>query len=109
MNWMKTNMRRVTFVLFIAGLLAMSLLFAACGASTGGNTGSSVSNNGNTNITTGATQGASSSGSSSSSSTTTGNDNQQVQNAIQAIDGAQNDVNNADATATSENGSDPLP
>jgi hypothetical protein len=105
MNWLKTHMRRVTFVLLITGLLAMSLLFAAC--STSGNSGSSASNDGNTNITTTATQSATRS--SGSGSTTTGNANQQVQNAIQAIDGAQNDVNNADATATSENGSDPLP
>ena len=90
MTWAK--MRQMAFVLLAAALLAMSLLFAACG--------SSATNAGNSNIQQTTT---------ASSTGTAGSTDQQVQNAVQSIDGAQNDVNNADATATTENGSNPQP
>ena len=89
MTW--TNIRRTTLVLFVLGLLAMSLLLAACGAH--------ASHTGSSNATPNAT----------SSTSTAGGVDQQVQNGIQSIDNAQQDVNNADATATTDSGTDPQP
>lgn len=92
-------MRRMGFVLLAVTLLVVSLLLAACG--------SSASNAGASNISTNNTQQTTTSQPASSS--TSGNTDKQVQNAIQSLDGAQNDVNNADSTATTESGSAPQP
>jgi hypothetical protein len=103
MTWMKTSLREKALVLFAAmALLILALSLAACGSSGAG--ASSNNNDGNSNIST-SQQSTSNSGSSSSSGSS-GNiqsADQQVQNAIQGVDGAHNDTNNADATATTEN------
>ncbi len=96
--------RRIVMLGALVALLALSLLLVACGSSTGAsNVGNSniSSNNGQTTSQTTPTTSNSSGGIQDA--------NQQVQNAIQSIDGAQNDTNNADATATSEGGAPQQP
>lgn len=110
MTWMKTSLRKKALVLFAAmALLILALALAACGSSGAG--ASSNNNDGNSNISTSSQQSTSNSGSSSSSGSS-GNvqsADQQVQNAVQGVDGAHNDTGNADATATTENNTPPQP
>src|SRR5260370_182259 len=99
-------MRRKAYVALAMTLLVLSLLLAACGGGSSASNTSSSSNSGNTNITT-------NSGQQSTPTSTSGGDiqsiNQQVQNGVQSVDNAQNDVNTADATATAESGSNQQP
>lgn len=91
---MQKNMRQQALILLAMALLTVSLLLTGCSTQAG------ASNSGTGN-------------SGSSSVTTPGSDiqsiNQQVQNGVQSIDGAQNDTDNADATSTTENGADQQP
>lgn len=91
------RLRRAAYVVLATSLLALALLLAACGGA-----GTST-NQGNSNIST--------NGQSTTQSTPVSIQevNQQVQNGVQAIDNAQNDVNSADATATVESGSQQQP
>ena len=97
MIWTKTMMLRKALALFaVMALLILSLTLAACGAR--------ANNAGSSNISTnGATQ----------QTTTTVPDNgiqgadQQVQTAVSAVDGAQNDVNNADSSSNNDDGQQP--
>ena len=97
----KMHMRRRAYVALAMTLLVLSLLLVACG----GNNGTSNNNPGNSNITTN----GQSTTSQSTPSGTIQSINQQVQNGVQSIDNAQNDVNTADATATAESGGNQQP
>ena len=92
---MQKNIRRKVLILLAMTLLTVSLLLTACSSTAG------ASNTGATNS------------GGSSTVATPGSDlqtiNQQIQNGVQSIDGAQNNTDNADATAVTENGTDPQP
>lgn len=101
------SVRRKALILCITlALLALSLTLVACAS------GVQAGNAGNSNISTNSGQSgpsASSTSGSSGASSSLQSINQQVQNAVQNIDGAQNDTGSADATATSENGAPQQP
>jgi hypothetical protein len=102
MTW--TNARRKALPLWIVlALLILSLALVACGS------GASAGSAGNSNISTHSGQPVPTSSAGGSNSGSLQSINQQVQNAVQNIDGAQNDTSNADATATSENGAPQQP
>lgn len=94
----KQTPRRMLALLLVIALLAISLLLVACGAR------SNASNLNGSNISTGGT---------TQQTPTPGgtNDlrgaNQQVQTAVSAVDGANNDVNNADSSSNNDNGQQP--
>lgn len=97
MSWTKTTLRGKALLLFAAlALLTFSLVFAACGPGAKAN-GSNSNNAGNSNISTSQQQAASTS---TPGSGGIQNADQQVQSAIQSVNNAGNDTNNADATAT---------
>ena len=112
MTWMKTHLRRKALILLAMTLLVVSFLFAACGSN---GVGSSSSNTAGSSSTTGSSpvstqsQGSSATATPGTTSSNLQSINNQIQTAVQGVDNSQNDVNNADATSTTENGSDPQP
>jgi hypothetical protein len=114
MTWIKTNFGRNVPFLFAMSLILLLISLAACGTtasttSTGGSNISTTSQQttaqpGTTAPTTGtATAGASSSQNGSGLK----NVNQQVQNAVQGINSAQNDVTTSDGSSGQDNGQQP--
>lgn len=93
MIWTKTNLLRRALALFaVMALLVLSLTLVACGFRANGAAGSNISTQQAATVTPGGgIQGA----------------DQQVQTAVSAIDGAQNDVNGADSSSDNDNGQQP--
>ncbi|HET8843445.1 MAG TPA: hypothetical protein VFN35_18425 [Ktedonobacteraceae bacterium] len=102
----KTSLRTVS-VLFVILLLTLSFLLVACGSRVRNTPDSNVSSSANQQTTP--TQTSASSSSTNTSGSASGDTSQQIQDAIQAINNAQQDVNSADATAATENGSNEQP
>ena len=108
MTWMKTHLRRNALILLVMTLLVISFLFAACGSNIVGSSSTAGSSNtaGSSPVST---QGSSATATPGTTSSNLQSINNQIQTAVQGVDNSQNDVNNADATSTTENGSDPQP
>jgi hypothetical protein len=110
MTRMKTHLRRKALILLAMTLLVISFLFAACGSN---GVGSSSTAGGSSTIGSSPastqSQGSSATATPGTTSSNLQSINSQMQTAVQGVDNSQNDVNNADATSTTENGSDPQP
>lgn len=102
------RMRRTGSVLFAIALLTLSLLLVACGSRFQNVSGQSSSTGTSQQTTTTTTTTAADTATPQTSSPS-GNTSQQLQDAIQAIDNALNDVSSADATAAVESGADEQP
>lgn len=100
MNWTKTHLLRRWLVASLAlVLLVLSLALVACGSQANSAGGSNISTNGATQQST--------TTSSSSSDGDIQKVNQQVQTAVSGVDSGQDDVNNADASSSNDDGQQP--
>ena len=103
MNGSRKKLRLTTVMLLAMTLLAISLLFSACAHNKAGSgAGSTLPKQQQSSSTT-------TPGTSGGSSGDLEGINQDIQDAVQAVDASATDVADTDANAATENGSDPQP
>lgn len=106
----KLKTRQAASAWFIVILLALSLLLVACGSRARTIGSSDVSSAPSQQTTTGQqTTNNPQTATPQTSSSSSGNTSQQVQDAVESIDNALNDVTSADATAAAEGDSNEQP